>query len=123
MAIETKAQAVARLTAEFPILNDYVGGEAVPLDAAAYTQRIGEWADAQIAQQVADAAAAARAVLLAQFIAGMEDLRNDQTLVNARIASGVALSAAEIRIGFRDVLKAMIWLGDRIASGDIQARE
>ena len=60
--------------------------------------------------------------MLRQFVDGMETLRNDLGIVQNRIANNTNLTQAEIRIGFRDLLQAVIWIGDRIGDGKIMTR-
>lgn len=81
-----------------------------------------------MAQESYDRAQRAKAesdfqVIKQQFIDGRADLVADLALVNQRIASNTPLTAAEIRIGHRDELRALIWIADRIADGTLVVRK
>lgn len=66
-------------------------------------------------------AEAAKRQLITDFVNGRAQLQSDLDAVNAAINAvpPTALSAAQIRVGFRDCLKALLWISDRIADGTI----
>lgn len=99
MAVETRTQAITRLKREFPTLADYVsdgtiGTREVVLGPAAYDQRIGEWADAQITQQVAGEAEAGRQALAAQ----LRSFRSEVDAAHTSLSQAVDGSNAVLRL-------------------------
>ena len=74
-------------------------------------------------QMNAEEAAANLALAKQQFSNGLQNLRDDLSLVQTAINTSTPLTAAQIRVGFRDILNSLIWIGDHIADGTILTRK
>jgi len=121
---ETLAVIESRQRADFPFPQyDTIGGERVAKTQEQYDQWIANQAIGIRDQQLADDADAAWQTTVDQFVAGRANLQSDLTLVNNRITANTSLTAAEIRIGFRDLLQSMIWIADRIQDGTLVTRK
>ena len=60
--------------------------------------------------------------MIRQYVDGMETLRTDLAFIQNAIDTNTNLTQAQLRIGFRDLLQAVIWLGERIGDGTIPTR-
>jgi hypothetical protein len=122
---ETLEAITTRLQSENPRSQRYdnINGQDVPMSQERYDTWISDQAKGIREQQLADEATAAWQLTVDQFIAGRATMQADLTLVNNRINGNTSLTAAEIRIGFRDLLQSMLWVADRIADGTIVIRK
>ena len=126
----TPAQIEANIRQQFASgYTTWVGDEDVvwlpgsPEYEAFISQSVAEAVALQDAQTAAAAAQASHDAMVQQFVSGMTTLRTDLSVVNTKIANGSNLSNNEIKTAFRDLLQAVIWLGDRIADGTIVTRK
>ena len=106
-----------------PPVYDSIGGERVAKTPEQYDAWIASSAVAEQTQQLADEAEAAHRAMVQQFTSGMTALRNDLSVVNTRITNNTNITNGEIKTGLRDLLQAVIWLGDRVADGTIETRK
>jgi hypothetical protein len=103
----------------FPV---QVNHQRTYLTGAEYEARLAEMVAAQIARQEREAAEAAHAAMVAQYVAGMQTLRDDLAFIQSAITNNTNLTQTQIKTGFRDVLQALIWIGERIGDGTIPTR-
>lgn len=94
-----------------------------PVNQSDYDAMADDRAAILLAQLNGEEAAAAAALDRQQFIAGMTNLRTDLSAAQTAINTNSPLTAAQIRVGFRDVITSLLWIGDHIADGTIVTRK
>lgn len=114
----TLAQARTRWVSENPI-----GSPGYVLTQADYDALADNRAPIMLSIMNQEEAAAAAELDKQQFVNGMTALRADLTAVQTAITTNTPLTAGQVRVGFRDILTSLIWLGDHIADGTILTRQ